>query len=256
MGGAFARGLVRAGMPADHITLYDTHPVKAHGVAQDLGPGAQVIDDAARSISGADVILIAVKPQIVPDALAAISEALTPQQLIISIAAGMRISRMEGSLPPSTPVIRAMPNTAATVGEAASALARGTFATSEHVELAMEMFCAVGKAVEVDERLMDAVTGLSGSGPAYVFLLIESLMDGGVKAGLTRDAARLLAAQTVYGAAKMILETSDHPAQLKDNVTTPGGTTMAALAVLERAGVRIAYMDAIEAAAERSRQLS
>ena len=149
-----------------------------------------------------------------------------------------------------------MPNTPCLVGKGATALSRGTHATEEHLHLAQSLFAAVGLSVEVPETLLDAVTGLSGSGPAYVYLMIEALADGGVKEGLTRDTARLLAAQTVLGAAQMVLSSDQHPAQLKDNVTTPGGTTIAALHVLERAGIRTALIDAIQAAAERSRELS
>ncbi len=257
MGGALARGLVSAGaMPPSSIRLYDTHAARAQRVAEGLGDGATVCTSPAETVRGADLVLLAVKPPVVPEALASISPALTPQHLLISIAAGVRLSKMEALLPADIPVIRTMPNTPCLVGAGATALCRGTHANETHMALARSLFASVGQSVEVEERLMDAVTGLSGSGPAYVYLMIEALADGGVKAGLTRDTARLLAAQTVLGAAEMVLRSDDHPAQLKDNVTTPGGTTIAALAVLERAGFRIALMDAIEAAAERSKELS
>lgn len=257
MGSALARGLVRAqAMPSSKIRLFDTHATRAQVLAQDLGVGAVASPTSLDAISGADLILLAVKPPIIPDLLTSLASSVTPNHLIISIAAGVRLSKMEALLPANTPVVRTMPNTPCLIGAGATALCKGTHATDAHLELARGLFAAVGESVSVDERLMDAVTGLSGSGPAYVYLMIEALADGGVKAGLTRDTARLLAAQTVRGAAEMVLRSDDHPAQLKDNVTTPGGTTIAALAVLERAGFRIALMDAIEAAAARSKELS
>jgi pyrroline-5-carboxylate reductase len=257
MGGALARGLVRAqAMPPSSIRLFDTHAARAQGLAQDLGAGAFAAPTPLDAIDGADLILLAVKPPIIPDLLTLLSSFITPSQLVISIAAGVRLAKMEALLPANVPVVRTMPNTPCLVGAGATALCKGTHATDTHLQFARTLFAAVGESVEVDERLMDAVTGLSGSGPAYVYLMIEALSDGGVKAGLTRDTARLLAAQTVRGAAEMVLQSEEHPAQLKDNVTTPGGTTIAALAVLERAGFRIALMDAIEAAAARSKELS
>ncbi|HEX5324653.1 MAG TPA: pyrroline-5-carboxylate reductase [Capsulimonadaceae bacterium] len=258
MGGALARGLVRAGaIPADHITLFDPHRAKLEQTAAELGNGeAHVADSAREAAAGADVVLVAVKPWIVAPLLTQVAPALTQNHLLISIAGGVRISKMEEIVGGKVPVIRSMPNTPALIGEGVTAIARGNHANDAHFALADEFFTAVGKTVEVEERLLDAVTGLSGSGPAYVYLLIEALMDGGVKAGLTRDTARLLAAQTVFGAAKMVLDSDDHPAQLRDNVTTPGGTTIAGLTVLERAGIRVALMDAIEAAAQRSREMS
>lgn len=257
MGGALAQGLVRAGaMPAVQIALYDTHEAKAHALAAKLGAGAATADTARAAVAQADLVLLAVKPPIVLTVLAAISPVLTPHHLVISIAAGVRLATMEALIPTDVPLIRTMPNTPCLVGDGATAICRGTHATEAHLALAQALFASVGVSVEVEERLLDAVTGLSGSGPAYVYLMIEAMADGGVQAGLTRATARLLAAQTVMGAAKMVLASDEHPAQLKDNVTTPGGTTIAALAVLERAGFRTALMDAIEAAAARSKELS
>jgi len=257
MGGALARGLVSAGaMTPDHISVYDAHSEKSLEVAQSLGVGCRAAHSTVDAIADADIILLAVKPAVVPHVLKEIAPALKPTQLIISIAAAVRLAKMESLLPADVPVIRTMPNTPCLVGAGATAVCAGASATAEHMRIALSLFSSVGISVEVEERLMDAVTGLSGSGPAYVYMMIEALADGGVKAGLTRDTARKLAGQTVLGAAQMVLSSEDHPAQLKDNVTTPGGTTIAALAVLERAGFRIALMDAIEAAAERSRELS
>lgn len=257
MGGALVRGLVRAdAMDSARVRLFDTHTARARQLAEELGPGAEATESARAALDGADLVLLAVKPPIVPAVLADVAPALTPQHLVISIAAGVTLAKMEALVPPDIPIIRAMPNTPCLVGTGAAALCRGTHADEAHLGLAQALFASVGLSVEVDEKLMDAVTGLSGSGPAYVYLMIEALIDGGLKEGLTRDTSRLLAAQTVLGAAQMVLSSPDHPAQLRDNVTTPGGTTIAALAVLERAGVRIALIDAIEAAAQRSRELS
>ena len=256
MGGALARGLVACGaMPPSGLRLYDTHAAKAEALAAELGPGALAAPSAQAAVLNADLILLAVKPPMVAGVLAGIAPFVLPSQLVISLAAGVRLAKMEALLP-TIPVVRTMPNTPCLVGKGATALSRGTHATEEHLGLAQSLFAAVGLSVEVPETLLDAVTGLSGSGPAYVYLMIEALADGGVKEGLTRDTARLLAAQTVLGAAQMVLSSDQHPAQLKDNVTTPGGTTIAALHVLERAGIRTALIDAIQAAAERSRELS
>ena len=255
MGGALAAGIVRSGaLGPENITLFDSHAAQSREVAGRIG--AKTAETVIAATASADIILIAVKPGVVPRVLAEVGSRISTQQLVISIAAGIRIEKIEGLLPEGVPVVRAMPNTAALVGEAATALSPGNHADPVHVEWAVHLFDAVGATAIVDERLLDAVTGLSGSGPAYVYLVIEALVDAGVKEGLTRDVARQLAAQTVYGAAKMVLETGDHPAKLKDDVTTPGGTTIAGLAVLERAGVRIAFIDAVEAAAQRSKELS
>ena len=257
MGGALARGLVRAGaMPPGGIRLFDTHAAKSEALAADLGPGALAAHTAQAAVAGADLVLLAVKPPMIADVLREIAASLTPAHLVISIAAGVRLEKMEALLTGAVPVIRTMPNTPCLIGQGATALSPGTHATAEHLRLAESLFGSVGLSVEVPERLLDAVTGLSGSGPAYVYLMIEALADGGVKEGLTRDTARLLAAQTVLGAAQMVLSSDEHPAQLKDNVTTPGGTTIAALTVLERAGLRTALIDAVGASAERSRELS
>ena len=256
MGGALARGLVNASaMPALNIAIFDTDTAKASALAADLGGGAAVCPTLASALAKSEIILLAVKPLIVHEVLAQIAPFLLPGQLVISIAAGVRLAAMEALLPAAA-IIRAMPNTPCLVGAGATALARGAHATEEHLSLAHSLFASVGQAVEVPERLLDAVTGLSGSGPAYVYLMIEALTDGGVKEGLPHETARLLAAQTVMGAAQMALASHDHPAQLKANVTTPGGTTIAGLTALERAGFRAALINAVEAAAQRSRELS
>lgn len=256
MGGALARGLVACGaMPPSGLRLFDTHAAKAESLAAELGSGAQAAPTSQAAVADADLVLLAVKPPMIAGVLAEIAPFVLPSQLVLSIAAGVRLATMEALLP-GVPLIRTMPNTPCLVGLGATALSRGTHATEEHLRLAQSLFAAVGLSVVVPEPLLDAVTGLSGSGPAYIYLVIEALADGGVKEGLTRDTARLLAAQTVLGAAQMVLSSDQHPAQLKDNVTTPGGTTIAALHVLERAGLRTALIDAVQASADRSRELS
>ena len=256
MGGALARGLVGAdAMSAANVRLYDTQATRTQSVAAEIGGGAQAFASPHDALAGADIVLLAVKPPIVADVLNAVGPSLTPGQLVISIAAGVRLATMEAIIP-GVPIIRAMPNTPCLVGQGAAALCRGTSAQDAHLADAQALFASVGQSVEVDEKLMDAVTGLSGSGPAYVYLIIEAMIDGAVKLGLPRDKARLLAAQTVLGAAQMVVASDTHPAQLRDNVTTPGGTTIAGLAALERGGVRTALADAIAAAAQRSKELS
>lgn len=255
MGSALARGLVASGaMPGAGIRLYDTNEAKALSLTEVAGSRCPASAQAA--VTGADIILIAVKPAIVPEVLAEIAPFLSPAPLVVSIAAGVRLEKMESLLPKGVPIVRVMPNTPSLIGKGATALSRGTHATEEHLQLAQSLFQAVGIAVEVPEKLLDAVTGLSGSGPAYVYLIIEALADGGVKQGIPRDIARLLAAQTVLGAAEMVLSSDQHPAQLKDNVTTPGGTTIAGLHVLENAAVRGALINAVQASTERSKELS
>jgi pyrroline-5-carboxylate reductase len=203
----------------------------------------------------ANVLVLAVKPGVVPAVLDELSGAVTANQLVLSLAAGVTVAQLEERLPQGTPVIRVMPNTAAQVGEGAAAFCRGTHAGPEDAALAQEVLSAGGRCVEVTEPQMDAVTGLSGSGPAYVCLIIEALADGGVRMGLPRDVALTLAAQTVLGAAKLVRDTGDHPAVWKDRVATPGGTTIAGLAALEEAGVRSGLIKAVEAATRRSAEL-
>ncbi|GAC1351258.1 MAG: pyrroline-5-carboxylate reductase [Polyangiales bacterium] len=203
----------------------------------------------------ADVLVIAVKPQIVDRLLAQIGPHVRPAHLVISVAAGVSTAAIEHRLPPRTRVIRAMPNTAATVLAAATAICKGEAAEDRDVEVAERLFGSVGRTVVLEEALMDAVTGLSGSGPAYLMLIIEALADGGVKVGLHRDTALMLAAQTVYGSAKLLLETGEHPGRLKDMVTSPGGTAIAGLHTLEAGGLRTTLINAVEAAAKRAEEL-
>lgn len=204
----------------------------------------------------ADVIILAVKPGVVLSVLREAAGSLKPGQTIISIAAGVSTASLESAAGENAAVVRVMPNTPALVGEAACAVCPGSKAGKKDMERALAVFNAVGRAVEVPESMMDAVTGLSGSGPAYMFVILEALADAGVRMGLPRNVASLLAAQTMLGSARMMLESGQHPGQLKDMVTTPGGTTIEGLYALESNGLRAALMEAVEAATVRSREIS
>ncbi len=215
----------------------------------------QVGDQNLDAVLWADVIILCVKPQVINEVLAEIQATLSEKQLVISVAAGVSISRIQDTIGPTIPVVRAMPNTPAVIQEGVTALAGCRDLSLEQLSVAQKIFESVGQVVVVDETLMDAVTGLSGSGPAYVYLAIEALIDGGVRVGLPRNIAHVLAVQTVLGAAKMVKETKEHPALLKDRVTSPGGTTIAGVQRLEEGGLRATLIDAVEAATHRSREL-
>jgi pyrroline-5-carboxylate reductase len=208
--------------------------------------------DVARE---SDVVVLAVKPQILDQVLREISPDVSRDKLVVSVAAGVPIAAIERRLRPPMRIVRAMPNTPATVAAAATALALGEHATDADLATAKTIFDSVGLTVVLEESQLDAVTGLSGSGPAYVFLILEALSDAGVKVGLSRRTAQLLAAQTVLGSAKLLLETNEHPGRLKDMVTSPGGTAITGLHTLENGGVRTTLMNAVEAATRRSREL-
>lgn len=216
--------------------------------------GIQVSGQNREAVVWAEVVVLAVKPQILDAVLKEIAADLG-KTLVVSVVAGAPIRRIADVCDPKTRIIRTMPNTPAMVHEGMTAIAIGPGVGEGDVNCVRQMFESVGKVVPVEERLMDAVTGLSGSGPAYVFLAIEALTDGGVKMGLSRETAGLLAAQTVLGAARMVLETGQHPARLKDQVTSPGGTTIAGLHQLEQGGLRATLIDAVEAATKRSQEL-
>ena len=251
MGGAIIQGLLAGGRVAGkNLVYYDPDRTRQTQMDQ-LGVQAAPVPAA---VMQAQVVLLAVKPQVMDQVLAGIRGAARPGHLIISIAAGLTLKALETALPQSR-VIRVMPNTPTLVGAGMAALAPGSRATPEDLALALEIFEAVGRAVVVEERLMDAVTGLSGSGPAYVAVFLEALTDGGVKMGLPRPLALLLASQTVIGAARLCLEKEIPPGMLKDLVTSPGGTTIAGLHVLEEGGFRGLVMSAVEAAARRAREL-
>lgn len=211
--------------------------------------------DNAEETKRADVIILCVKPQVMDAVLSEIKGEISHEQLLISVAAGYPLKRIQRHTGENVSLVRAMPNTPAVIQEGVTALAGSAGLLPQHLQLAQTIFESVGKVVVVEEALMDAVTGLSGSGPAYVYLVIEALTDGGVRVGLPRAVAGILAAQTVLGASRMVLETKEHPALLKDRVTSPGGTTIAGLQQLEAGGLRATFMKAVEAATNRSREL-
>jgi pyrroline-5-carboxylate reductase len=218
--------------------------------------GMDVSTNNLEAASQADLILLGVKPFQIMDLIEEIRPALTPEKTLISIAAGIKTRSIEEATGIEIAVIRAMPNTPSRLGAGAAALCRGRFVSKEKLELAERIFETVGRVVTVEEKHMDAVTGLSGSGPAYIYIIIEALAEAGVKVGLPRDIATELAAQTTYGAAKMVLETGYHPAMLKDAVTTPAGTTIDGIMALEEGGLRVTLIKAVMRATERSKQLA
>ena len=257
-GGQMAEAII-GGLLAGHICrpelLWATDPVPARCDRLKGQFGIRVGSDNCQAVAWADVVILAVKPQVLPVVLADIGGDLH-RVLVISIAAGVTIQSIIDQAPGVQRVIRAMPNMPALVREGMTALAWTGALTETDREIARTVFQAVGRVIPIEERLMDAVTGLSGSGPAYVFQAIEALADGGVKMGLPRQTAELLAAQTVLGAAKMVLESGDHPAKLKDRVASPGGTTIAGLHRLEEGRFRATLMGAVEAATKRSQELA
>lgn len=253
MAEALIKGLLRGGMSPAAITATARRPERLSALQQDYG--IEVIHDNAAAARKAEVVVLAVKPQVLDKLLTQIAPAIDPRKLVISIAAGVPIAAIERRLGAGTRIVRAMPNTPALVGLGATAIAPGEHATPEDLALATQLFQAVGTCTEVEEVLLDAVTGLSGSGPAYVFLIIEALSDAGVKVGLPRYTALALAAQTVLGSAKLLQETKAHPGHLKDQVTSPGGTAIVGLHTLEAGGLRTTLIDAVEAATRRAREL-
>jgi len=253
MARALAGGFVTAGLiAADRVLAADPSPAAMKTFLEAL-PGARPATDNASIATGADVIVLATKPQHVAEALHGLTRPAA-DKLVISIAAGVKLSTLDRALSKSR-LVRVMPNTPCLVGQSASGYALGPRATPADGQLVAELLNSVGLAMAVDEELLDAVTGLSGSGPAFVYVIIEALSDAGVRMGLPRDAATLLAAQTVRGAAEMVLHTGEHPGVLKDRVASPGGTTIAGLAALESGGLRGTLMDAVAAATRRSIEL-
>jgi pyrroline-5-carboxylate reductase len=257
-GGNMAEALLRGILAANRMRPQDilATDVRQERLAHlETAYRIAVSSDNAAAARQAATVLLAVKPQHMDGVLAELKDAVGEGHLLVSIAAGIPTAAIAARFPHPVRVIRVMPNTPALVLEGVSALAGGSHATPRDLETARELFEAVGNVVIVDESLMDAVTGLSGSGPAYVFLIIEALADAGVKAGLPRDIALTLAAQTVRGAARLVLETGKHPGVLKDMVASPAGTTIAGLHALEQGGVRAALINAVEAAVRRAQEL-
>jgi len=217
--------------------------------------GTAITTDNAKAVRGADIVLVCVKPGQVRGVLEEIAPVLGPKQLLVSIAASVPTAYMEKFLSAKIPVVRAMPNTPCAVGAGMTGLCKGTHAGQQHLELACLLFDAVGKTVVLDEKHMDAVTALSASGPAYIYIILESLAEAGVKVGLPRDTATLMAAQTTMGAARVVLETGDHPALLKDAVTTPAGCTIDGILELEEGKLRVTLIKAVVKAASRAKEL-
>ena len=253
MAEALIRGLLAAGARPEHLAASDPSEDRRRLLAE--AHGIRTHADNAEAARGADIVVIAVKPAVAAEAARSVAGAWSAETLVISIAAGVTTQTIERELPPGARVIRAMPNTPAVVLAGATAIAAGAEATPDDLEAAHALFESVGRVVVVPETQLDAVTGLSGSGPAYVMLVIEALADGGVRAGLPRAVATMLAAQTVYGAAKLQIESGEHPGVLKDRVTSPAGTTIAGLSALEGRGVRSAFIEAVAAASARSVEL-
>jgi pyrroline-5-carboxylate reductase len=254
MGSALIEGIIKAGvLIPENIGASDVYEPFLDELKTKFG--IRVSTDNAVIVRKSDILILAVKPQTLGSVLANLRDYITSDKLVISIAAGVPLSTYEDALSEGTRVVRVMPNIAATVSEAASGISQGKNATSEDLKTALEIFSAVGTAVQVPESLMDAVTGLSGSGPAFIFPVIEAMADGAVYEGMDRKNALTLAAQTVLGAAKMMLETGLHPGELKDMVTSPAGTTIQGIHALEEAGIRAAFMNAVIRASERSKEL-
>lgn len=255
MASALASGFVAELLEASQIAGADPSPASRQRFEQQVGEACHVSSQPADSLAEADVIFVAVKPQMMTAALADLTPVLNGSQLIVSIAAGITLETLQTLLPVGQRVIRVMPNTPCLIGRGACGMSGGLCATGDDLTAVRSLLETVGIVETVPEKLLDAVTGLSGSGPAYVFQMIEALSDGGVRVGLPRGTATRLAAQTLAGAAEMLLQTQQHPGVLKDGVTSPGGTTIAGLQQLERAGLRSALIDAVEAATCRSQEL-
>jgi pyrroline-5-carboxylate reductase len=254
MAAALLEGLLRAGpWKAEQIQVTDVEAPKAARLSSQHGVAAAA--DTRALASWASVLILAVKPQSMAAALAECAQTISRDALVVSVAAGVRCSTIAAALPSGTRIVRAMPNTPALVGAGATAVSLSPTATASDRALALQLFDAVGRTVIVDEMHMDAVTGLSGSGPAYVMVVIEALADGGVRAGLPRDTAMLLATQTVLGAAQLLLQSGDHPAEWKDRVMSPGGTTSAGLEAIEAGRLRHTLGRAVQKATRRSREL-
>jgi pyrroline-5-carboxylate reductase len=255
MGGIILQALLKNGLlSAKSTSATVAHEERAQALAAKLK--VKVGTNNVEAAKGADIIVIGVKPQVVEDVAREISGHITPKQLIVSVAASVPTAMIEKNLPPNVPVIRAMPNTPCLLGAGMTAICKGKHASADDVAMTSHLFNVVGRTVVVDEKHMDAVTALSASGPAYIYIILESLAEAGVKVGLPRDIATLLAAQTTLGAAKVVIETGDHPALLKDAVTTPAGCTIDAIMELEEGKLRVTLIKAVVKAAQRAKELA
>jgi pyrroline-5-carboxylate reductase len=255
IGGILVKALLEKGQLSPKSTFATVqHAERARALSEKLG--IAVGTDNLAAIRDADIVFVCVKPQVVQELMEQIRPNVSPRQLIISVAASVPTSQIEKALGGDIAVIRAMPNTPCVLGVGMTALCKGKFANAGQVETACALFNVVGKTVVVDEKHMDAVTGLSASGPAYIYIILESLAEAGVKVGLPRDVATLLAAQTTLGAATVVLETGDHPALLKDAVTTPAGCTIDGIMELEEGKLRVTLIKAVVKAAQRAKELA
>jgi pyrroline-5-carboxylate reductase len=252
LGESLLSGLLASGFSPADVVITERHAERAASLAERYG--VTVLENA-EAATRADVLLLAVKPQDMSALLGAIAPHVATGKLVVSLAAGVRIDTLEAALPPGTPVVRVMSNTPVRIREAMSALSPGTHAREEHLVRAEELLAAVGRTVRVPESQQDAVTALSGSGPAYFFYLVEAMIDAGILLGLPRDVAADLIVQTAYGSAAMLRESGEHPVTLREAVTSPGGTTISAIRELENHGVRAALLAALKAAADRSKEL-
>ena len=255
MGEALVSGLITSGSSnPENIICTDIRMNKLESVAKKYG--VVTLTENIKAVEFSDIIIYAVKPQIIASVLKETASCLDMSKLIISIAAGVPLAAIESCLKKELRLIRVMPNIAAFVKESASVIAAGANATKEDIDLSMAIFNSMGKSIFLKENiLMDAITGLSGSGPAYIFLIVDALADAGVKMGLSRDDALFLSTQTILGAAKLLMETKEHPGRLKDMVTSPGGTAIAGIHTLEKGGLRTTLINAVEAATQRSKEL-
>jgi pyrroline-5-carboxylate reductase len=247
MGKTLAQGLVRSGRyPAEGVTV--TARARGTAAAAAAEMGVRFLPDNAGAVKGAEVVVLCLKPKDIPGTLddLAAKEALHHKPLLVSIAAGVSTAQIEERIPPGVPVVRAMPNTPCLIGKGMTVVSRGTHATEKHAKAAMDLFATVGRVLELDEKHMDTVTGLSASGPAFIYLIIEALADGGVMRGVPRSVATELVAQMTLGAAEMVLSTGKHPAALKDDVTTPAGCTIAGILALEDGKIRSVLARAVE----------
>lgn len=255
LGGTLVQAWMRQGLlTKDLIRATVRHPERARSLTEKLH--IEVGTDNAAAVRGADIIFICVKPQTVQEVVEEIRAQISAGQLVISVAASVPTIQIENILGGNTAVVRAMPNTPCGLGAGMTGLCKGRFVTAEQIALACSLFDVVGRTVVVDEKHMDAVTGLSASGPAFIYIILESLAEAGVKVGLPREIATLLAAQMTMGSAKMVLETGDHPAQLKDSVTTPAGCTIDGILELEEGKLRVTLIKAVVKATQRAKELA
>jgi pyrroline-5-carboxylate reductase len=254
MAKALLAGLLRKGLTTPD-RLFVSDPLSSRRDLLRRKFAVSVTADNRAAVQGADIVVLCVEPQVLDDVLTELAPSLASNPLLISVAAGYPLSRLQDRVAGAARLVRAMPNTPSAIGEGVTAMSLAPGLSSEDRETARQLFESVGTVVVVEERLLDAVTGLSGSGPAYVFAMIEALADGGVLAGLPRATAQQLAAQTVAGAASMVLQQGEHPAVLKDRVASPGGTTITGLAQLEQGRLRATLISAVEAATQRSQEL-